>query len=172
MSTEKRGGNPGNTRYRAHLPVWLLFGGLSCLLWLVVWGSSSHGLDITGFAVALTVSGFILAWLLSFRIVLTETEVQFRSLFRGRESIRHDQIKKVRLTWSLRWRARGPMRLVIEPRDGSSGGELSVNAKVFSRAAIEAVLAVGARVADVDDGGLRDGVVLRAVRKWKQRRKP
>ena len=139
--------------------------------WLVVWGSSSRGLDITGFVVAVTVSGSALAWLLSFRIVLTQTEVQFRSLFRGQKRIRHDQIKKVRLAWSFRWRARGPMRLIIEPRDGTGARELSVNAKVFSRAAVEAVLAVGAHVAEADDGGLRDGVVLRAVRGWKRRRK-
>ena len=172
MSTEKQGVNPRNARYGADLPAWIGFGGLSSLPWLVVWGNSSHGLDTTGFAIAVTVSGFTLAWLLSFRIELTETEVQFRSLFRGRKSIRHDQIKKVLLTWNLRGGARGPMRLVIEPRDGSSVGELSINAKVFSRAAVDAVLALGARVAEADGGGLRDGVVLRAFRKWKQRRKP
>src|SRR5438093_10992420 len=152
MSAENQGNIPRNTRYRADLPAWIGFGGLSCVPWLVVWGNSWHSLDITGCAVAVAISGFALAWLLSFRIVLTERDVQFRSLFRGRKSIRHDQIKRVRLTWSLRGAARGPMRLVIEPRDGSRAGELSVNAKVFSRAAIEAVLAVGARVAEADDG--------------------
>ena len=95
----------------------------------------------------------------------------FRSLFRGEKSIRHDQIRRVRLIWILQGRARGPLRLVIEPRDRSGARELDINAKVFSRAAIDAVLELGARVADADDGGLRDGVVMRTLREWKQRHK-
>jgi len=63
------------------------------------------------------------------------------------------------------------MRLVIEPREGSGARDLDINAKVFSRAAIDAVLALGARVAEADDGGLRDGVTLRALREWKQHHK-
>jgi hypothetical protein len=141
---------------------------------LIVWGNAyaSHGIDATGLLIAVVVSAFAFAWLFSFRIVLTPDEVLFRSLFRGQQSIRHDQIKKVRLTWSLWQRgARGPMRLVIETRDSNVARELDINAKVFSRAAIDAVLDLGARVAEADDGGLRDGVVLRSLREWKQRHK-
>jgi hypothetical protein len=63
------------------------------------------------------------------------------------------------------------MRLVIEPRADNGVRTLDINAKVFSKAAIDAVLDLGARVAEVDDGGLRDGVVMRTLREWKQNRK-
>ncbi len=160
-----------NIRYRADLPAWIFVGGLSCLPWLVVWGSALRGIAVTGLLVAVVVSGFAFAWLLSFRIILTPTEVLFRSLFRGQQSIRHDQIKRVRLAWSLQRRTRGPMRLTVEPRDGSGARELDINAKVFSRAAIDAVLDLGARVAESDDGGLRDGVTMRTLREWKEHHK-
>jgi hypothetical protein len=61
------------------------------------------------------------------------------------------------------------MRLVIEPRDNSDAREMDINAKVFSREAIDALLDLGARVAEVDDGGLRDGIVMRSLRGWKKR---
>jgi len=157
-----------NTRYRSDLPAWILVGGLSCLPWLAVWGSAWRRSDAAAFLIAVVVSGFAFAWLFSFRIVLTPTEVVFRSLSRGQRSIRHDQIKSVRLTWNLQRRTRGPMRLVIEPRDGSGARELDINAKVFSRAAIDAVLDLGARVDEADDGGLRDGVTARTLRESKQ----
>lgn len=48
---------------------------------------------------------------------------------------------------------------------------LDINAKVFSRAAIDAVLDLGAHVAEADDGGLRGGIVLKSLRDWKQRKK-
>lgn len=159
------------TRYRADLPGWIFFGGLSCFPWLIVWADSVHGFRLADWLFALIVSGFAFAWLFSFRIVITPTEVRFRSLFRGQQSLRHDQIRKVRLTWNLRNRTRGPWQLVIEPRTGSSGRELSINAKVFSKAAIDAVLDLGARVAEADDGGLRDGVAMKTLREWKQNRK-
>ena len=66
---------------------------------------------------------------------------------------------------------RGPMRLIIEPRENSKVHQLDINAKVFSQKAIDAVLELGARVAEADDGGLRDGIVLKSLRGWKQRRR-
>jgi hypothetical protein len=103
--------------------------------------------------------------------VLTPTEVIFRSLFGGSQSIRHEQIKIVRLTFSLKQRTRGPFRLVIEPRHGSGVRKLDINAKVFSMAAIDAVLNLGARVAEADDGGLRDGIFMKKLREWKHGKK-
>lgn len=160
-----------NRRYRADLPAWIFVGGLSCFPWLIVWGNAPASHSMCGAGTAVVVSAFSFAWLFAFRIVLTPGEVRFRSLFRGEKSIRHDQIRRVRLIWILQGRARGPLRLVIEPRDRSGARELDINAKVFSRAAIDAVLELGARVADADDGGLRDGVVMRTLREWKQRHK-
>ena len=159
------------THHRADLPAWIFIGGLSCFPWLIVWVDSVHGFRLVNWLVALAVSGLAFGWLSSFRIVITPTEVRFRSLFRGQQSIRHDQIQKVRLAWSFQSRTRGPMRLIIEPRDGSGLRQFDINAKVFSRAAIDAVLDFGARVAEADDGRLRDGVVLRTLRQRKKKNK-
>jgi hypothetical protein len=63
------------------------------------------------------------------------------------------------------------MRLIVEPREGIQKRELDINAKVFSRAAINAILDLGARVAEADDGGLREGIVLKTLRGWKRRKK-
>jgi hypothetical protein len=156
-------------QFRADLPTWILFGGFSCFTWLIAWANSSLCLDIASLVIAVAISGLAFAWLYAFQIVLMPTKLTFRSLFRGRRSIRHDQIRKVRLTWSLQRCTRGPLRLVVEPRDGTGVREFDINAKVFSRAAINAVLDWGARVAEADDGGLRDGVVMKTLRAWKQR---
>jgi len=158
------------TRYRADLPAWIFIGGLSCFPWLIVWADSVHGFLLADWLMAVAVSGLGFAWLFSFRITITPTEIYFRSLFCGQQSIRHDQIQKVQLAWDFWGRTRGPLQLVIQPRT-SGGRELRINAKVFSKAAIDAVLDLGARVAEADDGGLRDGIVMRTFRQWKQGRK-
>jgi hypothetical protein len=158
-----------NAQYRADFPAWVFIGGLSCFPWLILWINSHGRIDVVALLVAVGVSGFALAWLSSFKIVLTPTEVVFRSLFRGRHSLRHDEIGIVRLAWNLR-SARGPLRLVVEPRDDGVRA-LEINAKVFSKTAIDAVLELGGKVAQADDGGLRDGVVARSVRQWKERKK-
>ena len=162
-----------NRIYRAQLHVWILFVGLSGLPWLAVWGNaySLHGIDTIGVVYASLISAFAIGCLISFQIVLTPTEVIFRSLFRGSRSIRHDQIKMVRLAWNITRQIGGPMRLIIEPHDGSGARELRINAKVFSKEAIDAVLGLGARVAQVDDGGLRDGIVMKALKKEKRSQK-
>ena len=160
------------TRYRADLPAWIFIGGLSCFPWLIVWGNSRSSIDLTALLIAIAVSGLAFAWLFSFRITLTPTEIRFRSLFRGQQSIRHDQIQRVRLAWNFQSRTRGPMRLVVEPCANSGVRELNINAKFFSKAAINAVLDLGARVAEADDGGLRDGIVMRTLRERNQNRKP
>lgn len=159
-------------QYRADLPAWIFIGGLSAFPWLIVWANSARGIDLVALLVAIVVSAFGLAWLVSFRIVITPTELIFRSLFRGKQIIKHDEIKIVRLTWKF-WQSRkGPMRLVVEPREGNNIKKpLDVNAKVFSRAAVDAVLDLGARVAEADDGGLRGGIVSKSLRDWKQHRK-
>ena len=161
-----------NRRYYANLPTWIFFGGLACFPWLIVWESAWKGIDVENLIIAVVISGFAFAWLISFQIAITSDEIIFRSLFRGKKSIRHNEIKMVRLTWNL-WsrKMRGPMRLVIELRAGSDARRLDINAKVFSQKAINAVLELGARVAEADDSGLRYGIVLKSLRGWKQRRR-
>jgi hypothetical protein len=157
-----------NTRYRADLPAWIFIGGLSCLPWLIVWLNWWRKIDVPALMFAVSSSGLAFAWLFSFRITLTPSEVRFRSRFSGQQSIRLEQIQRVRLAWTLRRGMRGPLRLVIEPRPGSAVRELDINAKVFSREAVAAVLELGSRVAESDDGGLRDGVVMKELKKWKR----
>jgi hypothetical protein len=151
-----------NKRYHADLPAWILIGGLSCcgLLAAYLTASSSDTFDAFLLTFA-SVFGF--AWLLSFQIELTPSEVIFRSLFRGRRSIRNEQIKKVRLTCDFRRRTEGPLQLIVDPSDRSIN-QLRINAKVFPLAAIDAVLERGASVAEADDGGLREGVFLPVFR--------
>jgi hypothetical protein len=156
-------------QFRADVPAWIFLGGLSIFPWLFVWADAVHGFRLTDWLVAITTLGFALAWLFSFRIIITPTELIFLSLFQGRQSIKHDEIKKVRLAWKF-WRSRkSPLRLIVEPREGNK--ELNINAKVFSRAAIDTVLDLGKRIAEADDGGLLDGIVLKTLRDRKQRKK-
>lgn len=160
-----------NKQYRASLPAWIFIGGLSSFPWLIVWGNAGHGVDLTGLLIAIIASGFGFAWLMSFRIVITPTELIFRSLFLGKRSIKHAEIKKVSLAWNF-WRTiKSPMRLIVEPREGNMLKKLDINAKVFSRTAIDAVLDLGAHVAEADDGGLREGIVLKFLHDWKKRKK-
>jgi hypothetical protein len=161
-----------NKRFYTNLPTWIFFGGLASFPWLIVWESAWKGIGVESLIIAVIISGFAFAWLISFQITITSDEIIFRSLFRGKKSIHHNEIKIVHLTWNL-WnrKMRGPMHLIIEPREGSNARQLDINAKVFSQKAINAVLELGAQVAQADDGGLRDGIVLKSLRGWKQRRR-
>lgn len=105
---------------------------------------------------------FVLIWLAAFEIRISDDELRLRSLFGGVKRISHDDIRNVRLGFDLRSNG-GPLRLFIEPKINNIP-TISINAKVFSREAIRAVLDLGARVATVDAGGLEDGVVARAGR--------
>ena len=98
-------------QYRADLHVWIFFCGLSGLPWLIVWADAVHGIRPTDLLIAIDYQAFAVAWLVSFRIVITPEELIFRSLFRGKQSIKHGEIKKVRLAWKF-WRTRkSPSRL-------------------------------------------------------------
>jgi hypothetical protein len=156
-----------SSRYRADLPAWILIGGVSCLGLLAAYLDLSQSGQLTPYSilfVGASVFGFV--WLLSFKIVLTPDEVVFRSLFSGRRALRNEEIKKVLLTHDWRRRKEGPWQLIVEPSDHSAR-ELRINAKVFPRAAIDAVLERGRQVAEADDGGLREGVYLPLFRQLK-----
>jgi hypothetical protein len=154
--------------YRPDLPAWIFIGGLSLFPWLIVWADAVHGVEREGLAIAIITSCFGFAYLISLRIVITPTELAFRNLFRGNQRIKHSEIKRLRLAW-IRRSGKGPLRLFVEPREGSLKKEMDINAKVFSRKAIRAVLDLGARVAEAEDGGLQDGIVMKYVRDWKKR---
>ncbi len=160
-----------NKQFRADLKAWILIAGLSNFPWLIIWGSTVHGVDLKGLLIAIAASSFGFLWLISFRITITPTELTFRSLFRGKQSIKHSEIKKVSLAWNF-WRTRkGPLRLIVEPRESNNIKTLDINAKVFSRAAIDAVLNLGANAAEANDGGLRDGIIVKSLHDWQKRKK-
>jgi hypothetical protein len=160
-------------KYRADLPVWILCGGLCGIFWLPVWGNwyAGHGIDIFGVCFAGVISFFAFLWVYRFRIEISETELIFCGLFQGRQRIKHEDIKKVRLAWKLLKTTGGPLRLIVDTKKGSGIKELNINAKVFSGAAIDAVLELGRRVAEADDNGLRQGIVMKSLRNHKRREK-
>jgi len=161
-------------QYRTCLSTWIIFGTLSLLPWLIVWVDFRHGHVLKNVAFAVFISGVVIAWLASYRITITSTELCFRNLL-GSRSIRHDQIKKVRLVFKMPFGPgtpqprRGPLQLVVEPRPGSGAKETSINAKVFSKAAVTAVLDLGKQVAESDDSGLLDGIVMKTIREREKR---
>jgi|ERR1035438_5022470 hypothetical protein len=159
-----------NKRYRPNIAAYLAIGGIpSFILWAAAWGNSGVRTDWKLIVIATALSVFLFACTARYQITTTPDEVIFRGLFRKR-TIRHDQIRKVRLVWlglsgrHYADRFKAPLRLVIDPREGSGAQRLDINAKVFSREATEALIALGARVAKADDGGLLDGVVMKGLR--------
>ena len=46
--------------------------------------------------------------------------------------------------------------------------EMSINARVFSKAAVIAVLDLGKRIAESDDGGLLDGIAMKIFREQRK----
>lgn len=103
------------------------------------------------------------AWLAAFQIRVTEHEVQIRSLFGGRRCFRIDEIEEISLQFKIEpWR--GPLRLRFHLKSQPAGDELSINARVFPKEAIDELLEFGKRVADSDTGGLDQGVVVRFLR--------
>ncbi|HEV8433915.1 MAG TPA: hypothetical protein VGR95_10920 [Thermoanaerobaculia bacterium] len=80
---------------------------------------------------------FCVTWIARFRIVITEHTVEFRRIFTS-STLPRAAIRSARITFRAS-ASRGPLRLVVTS-DG--GGEIDINAKVFSREAIAAVLAL------------------------------
>ena len=156
-----------NRHYRAAPAAWIFIGGISNFPWLFVWADSVHGFIVTDWLFAILLSCMGLVWLFRFRITITQTELIFRSLMHGTQRVKHGEIKKIHLAWKL-WRTtRPPFRLVVERRDDKK--PMEINAKVFSREAIDAVLDLGARVAEADDDGLRDGIIMKSLRDGRRR---
>jgi len=105
-----------------------------------------------------------LLWLRYFEITIGDGELRFRALFSGTRTIRDQDIEKIRLAWEIGNGLQGPLRLIVEPVRGRGLKRFSINAKVFSGRAVAAVLAHGKRVATSDDGGLKDGIVMKVLR--------
>ena len=154
-------------QYRACLSAWIIFGTLSLLSWSIVWVNWGHASILKNAAIPLIVSGAVIVWLTGYRITITPTELFYRNSF-GTQSIRHDQIKKVRLKRVPNTRGPPSPQLIVEPRPGSGAKEMSINVKVFPKAAVIAVLDLGKQVAEADDGGLLDGIVVKTLREHKK----
>jgi hypothetical protein len=163
-----------NQRFCANFTAYLVIWGIpTFILAAIVWGNSGVNIDALGLAIAIAISSFAFAWCVGYQIRITSNEVVFRTLFRS-QTIRHNEIQKVRLAWLGTFRRqrgdalKAPMRLIIESRGGNGVRHLDINAKVFSGSAIKAVLDLGSRVAEADDDGLREGIVMKFLREAKQ----
>ena len=119
---------------------------------------------------ALLVGAYVvtLVWLRAFRVVITDKELIFRTLF-GERRMLHSEIGLIRLGFDLS-HGGGPLRLFVESKAEPDVTAMSINAKVLSREAVMAVLNRGSRVARSDTGGLEDGIVMRAIRKRRERK--
>ena len=142
-----------------------IFGGLTALaLWDTVHRGPSFWEAVVVFA-ALWV--FAIVWVAAFEIRITEDELMFRALFGGTKRIQRSQIRKVSLGFGLSaWG--GPLRLCVHPKTRTAP-RLSINAKVFSREALRAVLDLGEQTSAADAEGLEHGVVMRTLRKRRRR---
>jgi hypothetical protein len=150
--------------FRSATSAYIIFGGVFAGMFMFcVYAAIDTHADFWRLA-AVTGTAFLIAvlWLALFQIDITEDELVFRSLFGGRRRIKHDDIRKIRLGVALS--GSGPLRLVVQPKDQDTQA-FSINAKVFSSAAIRAVLDLGERVATADSSGLEDGIITRTVRR-------
>jgi len=109
-----------------------------------------------------------LIWLRAFTVIITDKELIFRTLF-GERRMLHSEIGLIRLGFDLS-HGGGPLRLFVESKAEPDVTAMSINAKVLSREAVMAVLNRGSRVARSDTGGLEDGIVMRAIRKRRERK--
>jgi hypothetical protein len=97
---------------------------------------------------------WIIVWLAAFRIEITDTELVFRALIGGTRRIHHSDISKISLRFDLSgWG--GPLRLWVQPKSRTVA-KFSINAKVFDRDAIRAVLDLGEQVATSNPDGRRN----------------
>jgi hypothetical protein len=90
------------------------------------------------FAMIAGAAAFCFMCLARFRIVITEETLYFRSLFTSAQAPR-TAIRSAHVLFRAS-ASGGPLRLVVKY---AGGGELDINAKVFSREAIDAVLSLG-----------------------------
>ena len=123
--------------YRAAMSTYIVFGiifGIPGVLMASRWrDSGARGIV----AIVAAAAAFCFLWIARFRIVITEETLYFRSLFASSHVPRR-AIRAARVCVRPS-RTAGPLRLVVN-YDG--GGEIDINAKVFPREAIAAVLAL------------------------------
>lgn len=155
--------------FRASPSSYLIMGGIlggifAFTLWATLFTHPSFWKGAATFGLAFA---FALLWLGAFEIRIGDGELRLRSLFGGVKQIACDEILGVRLGFDLRTNG-GPLRLFVEQKNGST---TSINAKVFSREAIRAVLDLGESRARADAADLEDGVVMRAVRRRRSKSK-
>jgi hypothetical protein len=91
-------------------------------------------------AVALNLLLLILSfvWIASFKFVVTNRSISYRTLFTGTRSFALSEIEKCGLaigdeTYWERFKFKPPIRLVIQPRQATGKKPISVNLKVFSK---------------------------------------
>ena len=81
----------------------------------------------------------VFIWLHRFRIQITDSEIVFKSLFGGTQRISRSETADAHVKIKV-GPTNGPLRLIVQPRRGSSSKPIEINAKVFSRDTIQAVI--------------------------------
>ena len=86
-------------------------------------------------AVALCLFALALSfvWIASFKIVIANGNISYRTLFTGTRSVALSEIERCDLEISSENAIKPPIRLVIRPRQSSGKKPISINLKVFSK---------------------------------------
>jgi len=164
----------GSSVFRADSRVYLVLtgiaGGLFSLGLYAFFKTSGDPSLYVPLALVLGVYGMAILWLRRFEIRIEDRQLIFQSLFRGRQALSFDTIESVELKLDLTARG-GPLKLVAEPKVSTRERAMVINAKVFPREAIGAVLALGESLSHANSHGLEDGVAAKLFRKILERRK-
>lgn len=80
---------------------------------------------------------FAFIWIHHFRIEISKTEIRYRTLFSGNQSIRVSEIQTYKMGTNFRAPLGPPLRLTIYPRRGTDTKPIVINVKVFSREGVK-----------------------------------
>jgi Bacterial PH domain len=124
--------------FRAAPSAYLIVVGLlsiPAIVWIfaMVW---RRQLQIDALAVAVLLPLLFAAWLGSFRLVISEYGVSYRSLFGGNKTARYDEVQSIDTPRIARITG-APLGVRLRLRNGT---EIAINAKPFSTEAIRVLL--------------------------------
>lgn len=123
-----------NTCYRACVSTYLVFGtitGIPLLISLLATLKSPAAWP--GVVACLFIMAAIFWWLNSFKILLSEREISYRSLFKGTASLAFSEIKEAKTDVTFSQVFGPPIRLVLSPKPNIAKPPIIVNIKVFCR---------------------------------------
>ena len=106
--------------------------------------SALHGIDVSSdLSILLVFPSFILLmflWVSRFRILVSDSEVSYRTLFRGTRSLQLSQIASARTEIGVGGLLEPFYRLIITPKN--TAPPMIINMKIFSREDLRKLLAI------------------------------